>query len=209
MTILRSALIKAVFVLALAASLSPAAGRADTPDPSAFIEKLADTAISTVADKQLAESERDSRFRTLFVGNFDLPAIGRFVLARSWKTATPDQQQDFLALFEEQVVLIWARRFKDYSGEKLQVLGNVKEDDHTWLVDSQIIREKGSAVPVQWRVHDTPDGTLRITDIIVEGVSMAITQRQDFSSTLQSLGGKIDALLSAMRTKIDQMKAAG
>jgi len=62
---------------------------------------------------------------------------------------------------------------------------------------------------VQWRLHDMPDGSLRITDIIVEGVSMAITQRQDFSSTLQGIGGKIDALLSAMRTKIDQLKAAG
>ena len=161
------------------------------------------------ADKQLAETERDERFRKLFVSSFDLPAIGKFVLARYWKTATPDQQTEFLKLFEDQVVLTWAKRFKDYSGEKLQIDASNKEDEHNWLVDSQILREKGPGIPVQWRLHDMPDGSLRITDIIVEGVSMAITQRQDFSSTLQGIGGKIDALLSAMRTKIDQLKAAG
>jgi len=209
MTILRRTLIKAAFALGFAASLMPAAASAETPDPSAFIQKLADTAITTVADKQLAETERDERFRKLFVNSFDLPAIGKFVLARYWKTATPDQQTEFLKLFEDQVVLTWAKRFKDYSGEKLLIAASNKEDDHSWVVDSQILREKGPGIPVQWRLHDMPDGSLRITDIIVEGVSMAITQRQDFSSTLQGIGGKIDALLSAMRTKVDQLKAAG
>lgn len=209
MTILRRTLIKAAFALGLVASLLPTAADAETPDPSAFIQKLADTAISTVADKQLAETERDERFRKLFVSSFDLPSIGKFVLARYWKTATPEQQTEFLKLFEDQVVLTWAKRFKDYSGEKLQIAGSSKEDDHSWLVDSQILRAKGPGIPVQWRLHDMPDGSLRITDIIVEGVSMAITQRQDFSSTLQGIGGKIDSLLSAMRTKVDQLKAAG
>lgn len=205
---LRRTLIKAAFGLALAAFLLPAGARAEG-DAGTFIQKLADTAIATVTDKQLAEEERDNRFRQLFVTNFDLPAIGKFVLARYWRTATPDQQQEFLKLFEDQVVLTWARRFKDYSGEKLSIAGTSKEDEHTWLVDSQILREKGPPVPVQWRVHDAPDGTFRVTDIIVEGVSMAITQRQDYSSTMQSIGGKIDVLLSSMRTKIDQLKAAG
>ena len=62
---------------------------------------------------------------------------------------------------------------------------------------------------MQWRLHDSADGNFRITDIIVEGVSMAITQRQDFASTMQGIGGKMDSLLSAMRTKVDQLKAAG
>jgi len=206
----RRTLIKAAFALGFAATLLPFGGaRADGPDAGAFIEKLADTAINTVADKQLAETERDERFRTLFVSSFDLPTIGKFVLARYWKTATPEQQQEFLKLFEDQVVLTWAKRFKDYSGEKLKVLGNNKEDDHTWVVDSQITREKGPPIPVQWRLHDSADGNFRITDIIVEGVSMAITQRQDFASTMQGIGGKMDSLLSAMRTKVDQLKAAG
>jgi phospholipid transport system substrate-binding protein len=206
---LRRTLIKAAFGLSLAVSLLPSGVRAEGGDAGTFIEKLADTAIATVADKQLAENDRDARFRQLFVSNFDLPTIGKFVLARYWKAATPEQQQEFLKLFEDQVVLTWAKRFKDYSGEKLHVVASNKEDDHTWLVESQILRDKGPPVAVQWRLHDTPDGAFRITDIIVEGVSMAITQRQDFSATLQGTGGKIDALLSSMRTKVDQLKAAG
>src|SRR5208283_4833620 len=133
---------------------------------SMFRRTLIKAAIDTVADKQLAETERDERFRTLFVSSFDLPAIGKFVLARYWKIASPDQQTEFLKLFEDQVVLTWAKRFKDYSGKKLQVLGSSKEDDQIWLVDSQIVRDKGPAVPVQWRLHAAPDGAFRITDII-------------------------------------------
>ena len=96
--------------MGFAATLLPFGGaRADGPDAGAFIEKLADTAINTVADKQLAETERDERFRTLFVSSFDLPTIGKFVLALL-EDRHPEQQQEFLKLFEDQVVLTSAGR---------------------------------------------------------------------------------------------------
>jgi phospholipid transport system substrate-binding protein len=62
-------------------------------------------------------------------------------------------------------------------------------------------------MPVQWKVRQGDDGQLRVTDIVVEGVSMAITQRSDYNSMLQGNGGKVDGLLTALRTKIDQMRA--
>lgn len=178
-------------------------------DAEKFIQNLAQTAISTVAEKTLSQNERDDRFRRLFVSSFDLPQIARFVLARYWRQASPDQQRDFLKEFEDFNVLTWARRFQDYNGEKLDTRGATKESDRGWLVDSQILRNQGPPIPVQWRLRQGDDGNLRIVDIIVEGVSMAITNRSDYNAALQSNGGNISALLSTMRAKIDQLRTAG
>ncbi len=207
----RRTLIKAVFGLALGFAVLPAMARAEPSVDQAgkFVTVLANNAITMVADKSLNESERDDRFRKLFVANFDIPTIGKFVLARYWRVATPEQRGEFLKLFEDQQVLTWAHRFKDYSGERLQVAGGERENAHEWLINSQITRIKGPPIPVQWRLRDEPDGSYRVTDLIVEGVSMAITQRSDYASVLQGMSGQIDQLLSSMRTKIDQMKAAG
>jgi len=62
-------------------------------------------------------------------------------------------------------------------------------------------------MPLQWKVHQADDGQLKVSDIVVEGVSMSITQRSDYNSMLQGNGGKLDALLTALRTKVDQMRA--
>jgi phospholipid transport system substrate-binding protein len=198
----------AVLLLASSTLLSAPAGAADkTPDEAkAFIQNLAQQAISTVAQRDLSDSERNDRFRRLFVASFDLPQISQFVLGRYWRTATPEQQQDFIKLFQEMQVLNWAQRFKDYKGENLSVT-NAAKDDRGFTVDSVINHPPAQPMPVQWKVHQAEDGQLKITDIVVEGVSMAITQRSDYNSMLQGNGGKIDGLLTALRTKVDQMRA--
>jgi phospholipid transport system substrate-binding protein len=212
LSLLLSRLPHALAVLLLASStlLAAPAGAADkTPDDAkAFIQNLAQQAIGTVAQRDLSDSERNDRFRRLFVASFDLPQISQFVLARYWRTATPDQQQDFLKLFQEMQVLNWAQRFKDYKGENLSVTNAAKDGDKGFTVDSQINRPSAQPMPVQWKVHVADDGQLRVGDIVVEGVSMAITQRSDYNSMLQGNGGKVDALLTALRTKVDQMRAS-
>ena len=202
--------ILAVLLLASSTLLSSPAGAAEkTPDDAKeFISNLAQQAITTVAQRDLADSERNDRFRRLFVASFDLPQISQFVLARYWRAATPEQQQDFMKLFQEVQVLNWAQRFKDYKGENLAVTSSSKDGDKGFVVESQLNHPPAQPMPVQWKVHQGDDGQLKVTDIVVEGVSMAITQRSDFNSLLQGNGGKIDALLSALRTKVDQMRGS-
>jgi phospholipid transport system substrate-binding protein len=170
-----------------------------------FITNLAQQAISTIAVKQISDQERNQRFRTLFVSAFDLPEISRFVLARYWRSATPEQQQEFIKLFEDLQVLNWAQRFKDYKGEALQVTGSTGDTDQGFSVDTSMQRPSGQPLSVSWKVHPGANGQLQVTDIIVEGVSMCITQRSDYNSLLQGDGGKFDALLAALRAKITQM----
>jgi phospholipid transport system substrate-binding protein len=198
----------AILALALAALFSPPAPAADkSPDDAkTFIQTLAQQAITTVANRQLSDKERTDNFRRLFVASFDLPEISQFVLGRYWKAATPDQQQEFLKEFQEMQVLNWTQRFKDYKGENLAVT-NATKDDRGYTVDTELNRPQAAAMPVQWKIHAGDNGQLLVTDIVVEGVSMVITQRSDYNSLLQGNGGKIDGLLNALRTKTDQMRA--
>src|SRR3546814_4703383 len=76
------------------------------------------------------------------------------------------------------------------------------------LVDSQINRQDGPPIRVEWKLHDK-DGKPLLTDVIVEGVSMAFTQRQQFESVIQNNGGKVDALLAAMKKQISKRCAPG
>lgn len=172
----------------------------------AFIQKLADTAMNNVAVKGISNEDRANRFRTLFVDTFDLPEIGKLVLARHWRVATPEQQQEFLRLFEDIQVYTWTRRFKDYSGETLEILGVQPESGGDFLVDSRMLREKLEPIAVSWRVRREGD-VFKVLDIKVEGASMALTHRSEYGSVIQSAGGRVDGLLQALRKKVAQLRA--
>ncbi len=197
----------ASFAAALALMSAAVPAKADTSaDARAFIQRLADTAMNTVAVKGLSDDERQRRFRTLFVDTFDLPEIGKLVLGRYWRAATPEQQQEFLKLFEEIQVYTWTKRFKDYSGETLDILGVAPEGETDEMIDSRIKREKLEPINVSWRVRKSGEG-FKVLDIKVEGASMAFTHRSEYSSVIQGAGGQVDGLLVAMRKKLAQMQA--
>jgi phospholipid transport system substrate-binding protein len=208
MTMLRRTFLAAFVAFCLAGAALPApAGAATGDDATKFIQDLARRAIATVADGQLSETARNDSFRSLFVSSFDIPAIARFVLGRYWRNATPDQQQEFVKLFEDFNVQVWTKRFEDYHGESLKTVGTgTKEGDQGWLVESSIVRNQGPPISVQWRLEQSDGAGFRIVDIIVDGVSMALTYRSDYASALQGNGGKIDALLASLRTKNDQLR---
>jgi phospholipid transport system substrate-binding protein len=200
----RAALVLVVCAVACWGSGSAAA--AEPAGPEAFVQNLARTAITTVADRNISEAERADRFRELFLASFDLPGIGHFVLGRHWRAATEQQRNEFQQLFADFTVLTWARRFKDYHGETLEVRGALPDNDGGWLVDSRINRDQAQPLTVQWRVHPVAGSGWRITDIVVENASMAVTLRADFAGAMQENGGHMDALLASMRDKNAQLR---
>lgn len=194
-------------VAAVACLHAPVAQAAGETDARSFIQALADTAMKTVAVKDLSDDERALRFRNLFVNTFDLPEISKLVLGRYWRPATPEQRGEFQKLFEDIQVYTWTRRFKEYSGETLDIFGVEADASGDSLVVSQIRRHNLAPINVSWRVRK--DGEIfRVVDIIVEGASMIVTYRSDYSGVLSSQGGKLDGLLAVMRQKADQMKAS-
>jgi phospholipid transport system substrate-binding protein len=192
----------AACALGLAAA-QPALAQAQTypQQAAALVSSLGTEAIETITQTGLAESDRVARFRALFVKGFDIPAIARFVLGRYWRTSSPEQQAEFMRLFENMVVQTYAQRFREYSGQQLKVTGAREEGDNRAIVTSQVINPKGGQpVRIDWRVAKTEGGD-KIYDVLVEGVSMSVTEQQDFGSVIQRQGGSVDGLLAQLRTK--------
>ncbi len=194
-------------LLAVILPLAVAPARA-ADDSAGFIADLGQRTVKVLASK-LSEREREAQFRVIFDEGFDGPAISRFVLGQYWRTATDAQRQDFVALFEAYVVHAYAVRFNEYAGQQLQVIAARPEGDASSLVQSRIAQPNGAPpLKVDWRVGKTANG-YKINDVVVEGVSMAVTQRQEFASVIQRNGGQIDALLKLLREKAGQSAARG
>lgn len=197
------------FAVVTAFAMSGQAARANgnPDDVRKFVGEVANKATAVMADKALADAARAQQFRDLFVASFDLPAIGQEVLGRYWKAASPDQQTQFLKLFEQQQVLTWAGRFKSYNGEKLAIESVDPDAAGGWRIASHIDRPGKTPIGLEWHVSEAGGG-MHIVDLAIEGVSMALTLRQEFTSVLQSNGGKLDPLLTAMQAKINQLSAS-
>ena len=122
-----------------------------------------------------------------------MSGIAKFVLGRYWKLATDDQKAEFQKLLETLLVQSYAKAFAHYSGEKFDVGSARGNDDGSMLVNSTIIQPNGDVIHLDWRVEDG-DNTLKITDLLVEGVSLRTTHRSDFASAIQSNGGTVAGL---------------
>ena len=191
------------FFLAAAAALlsfpSLAGAAPSAADAQKFIDSLGEAAISSLTGTDLSEDEREKRFRSLLESHFDLPGISKFVLARYWRVATDAERADFRRLFEELLVQAYAKKFAEYAGERFKVSGALANDDGSITVNSLIDRPNGDQIRLDWRIEDVSG--LKISDLIVEGVSLRTTYRSDVGSVIQNGGGKVASLLDALRQK--------
>ena len=190
---------KRFLMVLLAATLATPAFA--VPAEQAFVQGLGEKALSILADKSISETQAKITFKKMMNDNFDLPAIGRFVLGRYWHSATPAQQQEYNTLFHRMVEKIYTDRFSLYSGETFKVTGSRADPSGgDTMVISQVVRPQGPPVNVEWRVRQV-NGQPKILDVVVEGVSMSVTQRAEFASVIQRGGGNLEALLQMMRDR--------
>ena len=189
----------AFFALILTAGTLAAPPRAAAQsDPVAFINQLGVQAIQ-VLGPSVPPAARVQRFRQLFSTDFDLPEIARFVLGRYWRVATPEQQQQFQGLLQEYLAQAYAGRLAEYAGEKFQAL-NAQQQGNETVVFSEITRNDGGKIRVEW--HLVNQGGWKITDAFVAGVSMAVTERDEFGSVIQQGGGQVQYLIDRLRQKV-------
>jgi phospholipid transport system substrate-binding protein len=190
----------AVSLLFLTSILAPGQANAGQSEPKEFILDLGDRAIRTLASDSTSESSRRVQFRKIFLDGFDVNAISRFAIGRYWRKASKAQKTEYQQLFTDFIVNTWAKRFNQYSGEKLVVTGERAVKGKDTIVHSNIVRPEGAPVKVDWRVRNRK-GKLQVVDIIIERVSMLITQREEFASVIRRNGDKVDGLISELREK--------
>jgi phospholipid transport system substrate-binding protein len=190
-----------LIALPLAIAAGPAAAAPDTGDAkaTAFMNGLWSQALDLLNKKRPA-AERQAQFRELFHKDFDTPGIARFVLGRYWRTASSEEKQEFLKLFDNYVVYVYTARLSDFQGEQFKITG-ARPDQDSMLVSTDVVTP-GAPQPlrVDWRLIND-DGAYKISDVIVDGVSMLVTQRSEFASVIQRHGGQIQGLIDLMRQK--------
>ena len=195
---MRRSLLTAAFIV-LAGALAPAIPAAAAADPAAVISNLGSRALE-VLGKDASQSQRVARFRELLREDFAVPEIARFVLGRYWNVATEEQRAEFVKLFEEYIALAYSTRLAEYTGETFKVTGSRPDADGA-IVSSQIVRPAGAApVKVDWRLTGR-NGAYKISDVSVDGISMAVTQRSEFASVIQHNGGQVQGLITQLREK--------
>jgi phospholipid transport system substrate-binding protein len=170
--------------------------------PSDFIRTVGQNAINSLTNKGVTQAKRENLFRKILRQRFELKVIARFALGRFWRRASKAQRIEYITLFEDFIVKAYATRFADYKGENFIVgkVRNINERDN--LVQSEVVLGNGRKILVHWRVRNGK--AFKIIDVLVEGVSMAITQRDQFAAIINQNGGKIDGLLSALHKKMGQ-----
>ena len=173
---------------------------AGASSPEEFVRETGARVFSSLGEEGLDTTEHARRFRSLLNEAFDLPAITRFVLGRYWRTASDEEKTEFSSLFEKYLVQAYANRFRDLGDKKLKVLRSQELTDGQTLVMSEIDVEDSQPVKVNWRIRGAGQ-EFKITDVLVEGVSMSVTQRDEFASVIRQGGGRIDGLLRILRKK--------
>jgi phospholipid transport system substrate-binding protein len=187
-----------LLIMASAGSATSSAADSDAK-ATAFMNKLWSNALELL-NKNTPAAVRQAKFRDLFHQDFDSPGIARFVLGRYWRTASLEQQKEFLKLFDDYVVYVYTARLSDFEGEQFKING-ARPDQGSVVVSTDVITPGApSPLRVDWRLVDT-DGSYKIADVIVEGVSMLVTQRSEFASVIQRHGGQVQGLLDLMREK--------
>jgi phospholipid transport system substrate-binding protein len=177
----------------------------DTKQAATFLQSLQEEAASQLGDGSVSETEKEQRFRKLFNENFDVPAIGRFVVARYWRGASEADRAAFIEVFEDAMVQRFLPLLAENSSERFQI-GNVALDgnaENMAMIDSRIDRAEGEPYRVAWRVREK-DGQFKILDIVAEGVSMAITLRSEYGTVLKNNGGQLPPLTEALREKVER-----
>jgi len=191
--------------LALPGPLLAAAPPMAIDGSATFIKTLAVQAINILQSSGSKIEAREAQFRELLSAGFDMPFIARFVLGKHWRKSTPQQRADYQALFTEFILQSYSRRMGGFSGETFTVSGARAAGKKDVLVRTQIARPGDLPIKADWRVRPE-DGRYRIIDIMVEGISMAVTQRSEFNAVVRQRG--MQGLLQILRARTEKFGVA-
>lgn len=175
---------------------------------AAFVGGLADRVIRILTEKSLGKEARVKALAAVFLDGFDVRAIGLFVLGVYGRTVSDSERRTYLDVFKDYVVQTYAVRFNSYAGEAFTVTRTTPDGEYGAWVFSDIGKTGDEPVEVQWRVRKVAGG-YKIVDVVVEGVSLIVTQRSEFASVLQRNNGNVANLTAMLRDKIAELQQKG
>lgn len=186
-----------MFLFSASAKADIDVAKADT-----FVRGVTSDGIEEIINASVPQAVKDERFEKLFNSALDLDFIGQFVLGRYWKTATPDQRKNFIAVYRELNVKTWSARFDEFKGKSFVFVGSTPSTSANQVfINSTVAMDQGEPAKVIWRVKQTGD-SFKIVDIIIENVSLAITARNEYTAFIKNNAGGVDALIEDLKVKV-------
>ncbi len=202
-----------IAVLAVAAVLVlPAQTAFAQGNPAeAFVQQNVTRGYEILNNRSLSGEQRREQFKNFLLNLTDLPRIGTFTLGQYARGASPADMQAFQRAFQDYAVAVYESRLGKYSGQTLKVTGSQARAPDDIIVNAIVVDSHATngqqPIQVAFRVRKTSDGRPIITDMEVEGIWLALSERSDFTGFLQQHGGSIAALTDHLRTQADQVRA--
>jgi len=167
---------------------------ASTSEPKEFIQTIVNE-VSTVLSGQGSKEEKIKKLNSVAENSVDIKGIGLYTLGSHKKNITDQQKQKYIILFEKYFLKTFSNRLADYADPKINVVSEeVKNEKYTIVSSVLLATDKRPEVKIDWRVYTKNLDKLLIRDLIIEGLSLARTQKEEFNSIIQSNDGDITKL---------------
>ena len=176
---------------------------ADSSDPKQFIQKIVDEAKEILVDSN-SDKYKSDKLTEIALATVDINGVGFYTLGSYRKDLTEEQKKEYTILFKKYFLKTFVSRLTDYSEPKIDVVSAEKKNEKYTIVSSILLAtEKRAEVKIDWRVYTKDPNKPLIRDLIIEGLSLARTQKEEFSSIIESNDGDINALFNKLREFIN------
>ena len=168
-------------------------------NPKEFVNELVGEAIDTLADKNLNKEQKSAFIEKVALENVDINALGLYTLGELRKSSNKDDISNYQKSFEKYFLKSLTSRLSDYSSSVFKVIGEDKKSSNYTIVNSKVIPENGGPeIKIDWRIYTKNPEKPLIRDLIVEGLSLARTQKEEFASILSSNNNDIKILINKL-----------
>ena len=176
---------------------------ADSSDPEQFIQKIVNEAKEILVDSN-SDKYKSDKLTEIALATVDINGVGFYTLGSYRKDLTEEQKKEYTILFKKYFIKTFVSRLTDYSEPKIDVVSAEKKNEKYTIVSSILLAtEKRAEVKIDWRVYTKDPNKPLIRDLIIEGLSLARTQKEEFSSIIESNDGDINALFNKLKEFIN------
>jgi phospholipid transport system substrate-binding protein len=168
-------------------------------EPDVFVQSTVNRASKVLGD-DLSKNQKIKKLKSIAAETVDVRGIGMYTLGSYRKVLSDDQKKEYDTLFVQYFLKTFSSRLAEYSNPEIEVKSKEKLNENYTMVSSSLIAtEQRPEVKIDWRIYTKNPDNLKIRDLIIEGLSLARTQKEEFSSIIQSNDGDINALLDSLR----------
>ena len=168
-------------------------------EPDVFVQSTVNRASQVLSDN-LSKDQKIIKLKSIAAETVDIKGIGMYTLGSYRKILSEDQKKEYAILFEQYFLKTFSSRLAEYSNPEIEVKSKEKLNKNYTMVSSVLVStEQRPEVKIDWRIYTKNPDDLKIRDLIIEGLSLVRTQKEEFASIIESNNGDINALLTSLK----------